>query len=47
MKEQIDRDVLNEGIQKAQDRIAEIDSSTVQSIPGDVGLAQVRQLLGK
>ncbi len=47
MTEQIDRDVLNEGVQKAQYRIAEIDSGTVQSIPGDVGLAQVRQLLGK
>jgi ATP-dependent protease Clp ATPase subunit len=47
MTEQIDRDVLNEGVQKAQYRIAEIDRGTVQSIPGDVGLAQVRQLLGK
>jgi hypothetical protein len=47
MTEQIDRDVLNEGVQKAQDRIAEIDRGTVQSIPGDVALAQVRQLLGK
>ncbi|MEG4070239.1 addiction module protein [Microcoleus sp. Pol11C2] len=47
MTELIDGDVLNEGVHKAQDRIAEIDSSTVQSISGDVGLAQVRQLLGK
>ena len=45
--EPIDRDVLNEGVQKAQDRIAELDRGTVQSIPGDVALAQVRQLLGK
>jgi 2-phospho-L-lactate guanylyltransferase (CobY/MobA/RfbA family) len=47
MTGQIDRDALNEGIQKAQDRIADVDSGTVQTIPGDIALAQVRQLLGK
>lgn len=33
MEEQIDRDVLSKGIQKAQDRIAEIESDAVQTIP--------------
>jgi hypothetical protein len=47
MTEQVDRTLLNEGIQKAQDRIAEIDSGTVQTIPGEVALAQIRQLLSK
>lgn len=43
----IDRDILNDGIQKAQNRIDEIDSGAVQTIPGDIALAQVRQLLGQ
>jgi hypothetical protein len=47
MTEQVDQTLLSEGIQKAQDRIAEIDSGTVQTIPGDVALAQIRQLLSK
>jgi Putative addiction module component len=47
MTGQIDRDVLNEGVQTAQARIAEIDRGTVQPIPGDIALAQVRQLLGE
>ncbi len=47
MTEQIDQDILREGIQKAQERIAEIDSGAVQTIPGDIALAQVRQLLEK
>lgn len=47
MSGQIDRDVLSEGVQKAQERIAEIDSGAVQTIPGDVALAQIRQLLQK
>jgi probable addiction module antidote protein len=44
---QADRDVLNEGIKIAQTRLAEIENSTVQTIPGDIALAQVRQLLGQ
>jgi hypothetical protein len=47
MAEPIDRDILLEGVKKAQERIAQIDSGAVQTIPGDVALAQVRQLLGK
>jgi hypothetical protein len=47
MTDQVDQTLLNEGIQKAQDRIAEIDSGTVQTIPGEVALAQIRQLLSK
>jgi Putative addiction module component len=45
MPEAIDRDILMEGVQKAQKRIAEIESGVVQTIPGDIALAQVRQLL--
>jgi hypothetical protein len=44
MTRQIDLDILIEGVKKAQERIAEIDSSTVQTIPGDIALAQIRQL---
>jgi hypothetical protein len=47
MTEQIDADILREGVKKAQERIAEIDSGAVQTIPGDIVLAQVRQLFGK
>lgn len=47
MTAQIDRDILIEGVNKAQERITEIDSGTVQTIPGDIALAQIRQLLGK
>ncbi|MCY7391278.1 MAG: addiction module protein [Leptolyngbyaceae cyanobacterium CAN_BIN12] len=47
MTEQVNQNSLIEGVQKAQDRIAEIDSGTVQPIPGDIALAQVRQLLGQ
>jgi hypothetical protein len=39
-----DRDILMAGVQKAQERIAEIDSGAVQTIPGDIALAQIRQL---
>ncbi|PZD71491.1 hypothetical protein C1752_06330 [Acaryochloris thomasi RCC1774] len=46
MEERVDRDVLSQGIQTAQDRIAEIESGAVQAIPGDIALAQVRQRLG-
>ncbi|WP_373545369.1 addiction module protein [Chamaesiphon sp.] len=44
---QMDRDILVEAVQKAQERIAEIDSGAVQTIPGDVALAQIRQLSQK
>lgn len=47
MTGQIERDVLMEGVQKAQERIAEIDSGAVQTIPGDIAFAQIRQLLEK
>ena len=36
MAKQVDRDILLEGMQKAQERIAEIDSGAVQTIPGDI-----------
>jgi hypothetical protein len=42
-----DRDILTEGVQKAQERLDEIDSGAVQTVPGDVGLAQIRQLYKK
>jgi Putative addiction module component len=35
MTSQVDRDILTEGVKKAQERIAEIDSGAVQEIPGD------------
>jgi hypothetical protein len=44
MTEQIDQDILAAGVNKAQERIAEIDSGAVQTIPGDIALAQIRQL---
>jgi Putative addiction module component len=44
MTGQIDQDILTEGVKKAQERIAEIDSGAVQTIPGDIALAQIRQL---
>jgi hypothetical protein len=47
MAGQVDQDILIEGIKKAQERIAEIDSGTVQTIPGDIALAQIRQRFGK
>jgi hypothetical protein len=42
-----DRDILMAGVQKAQERMAEVDSGAVQTIPGDIALAQIRQLLQK
>jgi Putative addiction module component len=45
MTEQLDQDLLLEGIQKAQERLAEIDNGTVQAIPGEIALAQIRQLI--
>jgi hypothetical protein len=47
MTVQIDRDMSIEAVRKAQERIAEIDSGAVQTIPGDAALAQIRQLFKK
>jgi Putative addiction module component len=47
MAGQIDRDMLTEGVQKAQERLAEIDRGAVETIPGDIALAQIRQLSQK
>jgi Putative addiction module component len=47
MTVEIDGDVSIEGVKKAQERIAEIDSGAVQTIPGDVALEQIRQLFKK
>jgi Putative addiction module component len=44
MIDQIDQDLLMAGVKKAQKRMAEIDSGAVQTIPGDIALAQIRQL---
>jgi hypothetical protein len=44
MAAQIDQDILMAGVKKAQKRMAEIDSGAVQAIPGDIALAQIRQL---
>ncbi|MEL6159080.1 MAG: addiction module protein [Cyanobacteria bacterium J06623_5] len=43
MSEHLDQAALSEGVRKAQVRIAEIDSGTVQTIPGETALAQIRQ----
>ena len=43
----IDPELLAEGVRKAQERIAEIDRDEVQTIPGEIALAQIRQLLEK
>jgi Putative addiction module component len=47
MTGQIDPDILAAGVQKAQERLADIDSGIVQTVPGDVALAQIRQLAQK
>lgn len=47
MGEQIDQDILAAGVKKAQKRMAEIDRGVVQTIPGDIALAQIRQLSEK
>jgi hypothetical protein len=44
MTSQIDQGFLMAGVQKAQERMAEIDSGAVQTIPGEIALAQIRQL---
>ncbi len=41
---QIDPNILMAGVKKAQKRMAEVDSGVVQTIPGDIALAQIRQL---
>lgn len=38
MTGQIDRDISIEAVQKAQERIAEIDSGAVQTIPGNIAI---------
>jgi Putative addiction module component len=47
MAGEIDRDTLVARVQKAQERLAEIDSGAVQTVPGDIALAQIRQLAKK
>jgi hypothetical protein len=42
-----DREILMAGVQKAQERMAEIDSGVVKPIPGEIALAQIRQLSKK
>ncbi|MGB3202116.1 MAG: addiction module protein [Nodosilinea sp.] len=42
MAEPLDQDLLLEGVQKAQKRLAEIEDGTVQAISGAVALAQIR-----
>jgi hypothetical protein len=44
MTEQLEVEHLREGVKIAQKRISEIDEGTVQTIPGDIALAQIRQL---
>ncbi len=44
MVSQIDPDILMAGVKQAQKRLAEIDTGAVQTIPGDIALAQIRQL---
>ena len=44
MTEQVDADTLMEGVRQAQERIAEVDSGTVETISGDIALAKIRQL---
>ena len=46
MTDPIEQDILREGMQKAQARMAEIESGKVQTIPGDIALAQIRQQFG-
>jgi hypothetical protein len=47
MAGRVDAEILPEDMKKVQERIAEIDSGAVQTIPGDFALAQIRQLFGK
>lgn len=43
----VDYDALHQGVKRAQDRLAEIDNGTVQTIPGEAALAQIRQLFAQ
>ncbi|MGF1604661.1 MAG: addiction module protein [Thermosynechococcaceae cyanobacterium] len=45
MADPISPNILKQGVQQAQDRIAALDLGEVQTIPGDIALAQIRQLL--
>jgi phage shock protein A len=45
MEGPMDQDMLQKGIQNAQKRLTEIESGAVQAIPGEIALAQVRQLM--
>jgi hypothetical protein len=40
-------EILVAGVQKARERLAEIESGAVQTIPGDIALAQIRSLAQK
>jgi hypothetical protein len=44
MIEQVDHDTLMAGVKRAQKRMTQIDSGAVPTIPGDIALAQIRQL---
>ncbi|WP_238154265.1 hypothetical protein [Synechococcus elongatus] len=43
----MDYDALRQGVKQAQTRLTEIDNGTVQTIPGDAALAQIRQMFGQ
>jgi hypothetical protein len=47
MTVEIAQNILMEAVQKAQERIAEIERGAVQTIPGDIALEQIRQLSKK
>jgi hypothetical protein len=47
MTGKIQGDSLMENVKKAQERLAEIESGSIQTSPGDIALAQVRGLLGQ
>ncbi|WP_334191186.1 addiction module protein [Synechococcus elongatus] len=43
----VDYDALRQGVKLAQDRLAEIDNGTVQTISGEAALAQIRQMFAQ
>ncbi|OUC16361.1 MAG: addiction module component [Alkalinema sp. CACIAM 70d] len=43
MVTQIDQDTWRESIKQAQERIVTLDRGEVQTIPGEIALAQIRQ----
>ena len=47
MTGKIQGDSLMENIKKAQERLAEIERGSIQTIPGDIALAQVRGFFGQ